>query len=145
MVGSWNGYGREMTDNYRGAHVVSVGNALDFPGFPLSPAVVDGDRVFTAGLIPIDPASGDLVGSDIDSQAAQVIDNLEVVLAAAGSDLDHVLHVDIQLAELDRDFAAFNQVYAARFTEPYPARRTIGARLAMAGLLIEMQAIAVRR
>jgi 2-iminobutanoate/2-iminopropanoate deaminase len=121
---------------------IVIGNALDLLGYPIRPAVVDCDRVYTAGVIPMDPTTGELVKGDVGVQTAQAIDNLATILEVAGSSLDDVLVVDIVLADVSRDFSGFNAVYAERFAAPYPARRTIGAHLALPGLLIEIQAVA---
>jgi enamine deaminase RidA (YjgF/YER057c/UK114 family) len=122
----------------------TIGNALDLDGYPIRPFVVDGDRVYTAGVIPMEPSTGALVGGDIAVQTAQVLDNLTTILEAAGSSLADVLVVDVVLADVKRDFPAFNALYAERFVPPYPARRTIGGHLALAGLLIEIQVVARR-
>lgn len=122
----------------------TVGNALDLPEYPISPVAIHGDLVITAGVIPIDPATGNLVEGDAGIQAAQAIDNLAAILAAAGAGLADVLMVDVVLADAERDFADFNAVYEKWFSAPYPARRTIGARLAMPGLLVEIQAMSRR-
>jgi 2-iminobutanoate/2-iminopropanoate deaminase len=116
-------------------------NALNLEGYPISPFVVDGDRVYTAGIIPIDPNSGEVVTGDIRVQTARALDNLEEILARAGARLDDVLVVDVVLSDV-ADFDGFNEVYAARFAAPHPARRTIGGQLALPGLLIEVQAVA---
>jgi 2-iminobutanoate/2-iminopropanoate deaminase len=71
-----------------------------------------------------------------------VLDNLEGCLAAAGCTLEDVLKVTVFLADLG-DFEAFNRVYAERFSAPYPARSTVGVRLAD-GLLVEIEAVARR-
>ena len=125
--------------------VVKVGNALDLDGYPVSPAWAVGDRVETAGVIAVDPRSGEVVPGDVAAQTAQAIDNLASVLEAAGCALDEVVWVDVVLADAQRDFAAFNDVYAERFRSPYPARRTVGAQLALPELLVEIRAVAVRR
>ena len=122
--------------------IVTVGGALDLPGYPISPAVRIGDRVETAGVIPIDPRSGELLTAGIAEQAALCIDNLERILRAAGSGLDQMAFVDVVLADPGRDFEGFNTVYRSRIPEPFPARRTIGGHLALPGLLIEMRATA---
>jgi 2-iminobutanoate/2-iminopropanoate deaminase len=112
------------------------------PGPPYSPVVVAGDLVFTAGQVAFD-AWGGLVPGGIEEQTNQVLDNVERCLAAAGCSLEHVVKVTVFLSELG-DFEAFNRIYARRFTAPYPARSTVGARLAE-GLLVEIETVALRR
>jgi 2-iminobutanoate/2-iminopropanoate deaminase len=111
------------------------------PRAPYSPVVVSGDLVYTAGQVAFDH-EGILVSGGIEEQTHQVIDNLERSLSAGGCGLDDVLKVTAFLADLG-DFEAFNRVYAERFAPPYPARSTVGVRLAD-GLLVEIEAVARR-
>lgn len=123
--------------------LISVGNALDLPGYPVSPAVGAGNLLYTAGVIASSPLTGEIASGDITSQTHLVLDNLQAVLQAAGSTLADLVFVDVLLRDVARDFAAFNEVYAQRIGEP-PARRTHGAVLALPELLVEISAVAVR-
>ena len=123
---------------------IRVGNALDLPGYPVTAAVASGQLLFTAGVIALDPHSGDLIPGDVAAQTQQVLDNLEAVLVAGGSSLGDLLFVDVLLRDVERDFAAFNAVYSARLPDP-PARRTYGVVLALPELLVEISAVALRR
>jgi 2-iminobutanoate/2-iminopropanoate deaminase len=109
------------------------------PGPPFSAVVVAGDLVYTAGQVAMD-ADGTIVPGGIEEQTGQVLDNVERCLAAAGCSLDDVVKVTAFLSELDA-FEGFNRVYARRFARPYPARSTVGVRLAP-GLLVEIEAVA---
>ena len=109
------------------------------PAAPYSPVVVSGDHVFTAGQVASGP-DGRIVDGGIEEQTRQVLDNVERCLAAAGATLDDVVKVTAFLTDLG-DFAAYNAVYAERFTAPYPARSTVGVALAP-GLLVEIEVIA---
>jgi len=111
------------------------------PSAPYSPVVVGGDLVYTSGQVAFD-TEGVLVSGGIEEQTRQVLDNLERSLAAGGCQLDDVLKITAFLANLS-DFEAFNRVYSERFASPYPARSTIGVRLAD-GLLVEIEAVARR-
>jgi 2-iminobutanoate/2-iminopropanoate deaminase len=111
------------------------------PGPPYSHVVVSDDLVYTAGQVALDER-GTLVGGGVAAQTRRVLDNLEGCLAAAGCTLEDVLKVTVFLADLG-DFEAFNRVYAERFSAPYPARSTVGVRLAD-GLLVEIEAVARR-
>lgn len=110
------------------------------PGPPYSPVVVAGDLAYTAGQVALD-AEGSIVPGGIEEQTEQVLDNVERCLAAAGCSMDDVVKVLAFLSDLD-GFESFNRVYARRFTPPYPARSTVGARLAP-GLLVEIEAVAL--
>ena len=97
---------------------------------PYSQAVVHGGLVYCSGQIPLDPASGTLVGGDdVAAQTRQVLTNLDAVLGAAGSSRAHVLRTGVFLRDM-ADFAAMNAVYAEFFGETRPARATV----AVAGL-----------
>jgi 2-iminobutanoate/2-iminopropanoate deaminase len=111
------------------------------PKAPYSPVVVSGDQVFTAGQAAFD-VNGDLVGSDMASQARKALENLRASLAAAGCSLDDVVKVNAYLADL-ADFEAYNAVYREFFAAPYPARTTVQAGLPP-GMLVEIEAVARR-
>ncbi len=103
--------------------LVSTGAAPAAIG-PYSQAVVHAGLVYTAGQIPLDPATGELVSGDIAAQTERVMRNLEAVLAAAGSSLHRVLKTTVFLRDMN-DFPAMNEVYARFFTEHRPARSTV--------------------
>ncbi len=108
---------------------------------PYSQAVKIAGLVFTAGQIPLDPATGKLVEGDIAAQTERVMRNLEAVLGAAGAGFDGVVKTTCFLADLD-DFAAFNAVYGRYFPEQPPARSTVQAARLPAGARVEVECIA---
>jgi len=109
---------------------------------PYSQAVQVGNTVYLSGQTPIDPASGDLVAGDISAQARQVFENLKAVLTAAGLDFDNVARVGIYLTDLG-NFAAVNEIMKTYFSEPYPARSTIGVAALPKAASVEIDMIAV--
>ena len=109
------------------------------PKAPYSPVVVDGDLVFTAGQVGFDE-QGDLVDGGIEAQARRTLENLTACLQAAGCGLGDVLKVTAFLNDLG-DFESYNTVYREFFSEPFPARTTVGASLP-GGILVEIEAIA---
>ena len=104
-----------------------------------SPAARAGGFVFVSGQVPRDPVSGDLVGSDIESQTTQVIANVSRALDAAGASLSDVVSVIVYLADID-DWGRFNTKYKQLMPSPYPTRTALGANLR--GILVEMSAVA---
>jgi 2-iminobutanoate/2-iminopropanoate deaminase len=93
---------------------------------PYSQAIrVDG-WLFASGQIPIDPATGNLLGGSVAEQTAQVMRNLEAVLAAAGATLENVVKTTVFLSDMGR-FAEMNEVYAEYFGDHRPARSTVQA------------------
>lgn len=114
---------------------------------PYSQAVVVplGDRrrmIFCSGQIPLDPATGELVGGPIEAQTRRVLDNLGAVLAAADAGWDDIVKTTIFLADLG-DFAAVNGVYAERFAGTPPARSTVQAARLPRDARVEIEAIAI--
>jgi 2-iminobutanoate/2-iminopropanoate deaminase len=98
--------------------------------------------IFVSGQGATDPATGQLAGSDVTAQTAQCLKNLEAILKAAGSDLQHVLRCGVFLLDMN-EFQQMNAVYAQMFGEHRPARTTIqAAGLPGAGLLVEIDCIA---
>jgi 2-iminobutanoate/2-iminopropanoate deaminase len=109
---------------------------------PYSQAIIAGEFVFTAGQIPMDPATGRLVEGDIQEQTRQVLSNVKAVLQAAGSTLDKVVKVTVFLQDMG-DFKAMNEVYAEFFVKEPPARSAIQAAALPLGVGVEIEAIAV--
>ncbi|MBQ3482923.1 MAG: RidA family protein [Clostridia bacterium] len=107
---------------------------------PYSQAIVTGGLVFTSGQIPLDPATGTMVGTDITAQTEQVMQNLGAVLAAAGSSYEKAVKTTCFLADI-ADFAAFNAVYGKYFTEK-PARSCVAVKELPKGALVEVEVIA---
>lgn len=109
---------------------------------PYSQAMITGNLVFTSGQIPLDPATGEIVGSDITGQAQRVFQNLAAVLEAAGSSLEKVVKTVCFLADME-DFAAFNDLYAQYFTGK-PARSCVAVKSLPKNVLVEVEVIAER-
>lgn len=109
---------------------------------PYSQAVIANGFIFCSGQIPLNPATGEIVDTDIKKQTRQVIQNLKAVLTEAGSSLNRVVKTEVFLTNLD-DFVAFNEVYAQEFTkDPKPARFTVGVAQLPKDALVEMSCIA---
>lgn len=122
------------------AEVVATDKAPGAIG-PYSQAVKLNGVVYTAGQIPLDPASMKIVEGDVTAQAEQVMLNLTAVLDAAGSSLARVVKTTCFLVDLD-DFARFNEVYGKHMGENRPARSTIQVAKLPAGARVEVEAIA---
>ena len=109
---------------------------------PYSQAVRVGNLLFTSGQIPLDPQTGELVQGTIEEQARRVFQNLDAVVKAAGVSFNHVARVGIYLTDL-ANFAAVNGVMAEFFSEPYPARSTIGVASLPKGAQVEVDLVLV--
>lgn len=111
---------------------------------PYSQAVVvKADKlVYTAGQIPIDPATGNIVENDIKVQTRQVLENIKAVLHAANANLDTVIKTTVFLKEMEH-FAAMNGVYAEYFTLNPPARSAVQVARLPKDVLIEIEAVAM--
>ena len=107
---------------------------------PYSQAVQWGDVVFISGQIPLIPETGELNNSTFEDEANQVIDNLEAICKEAGGTLDHILKLTIYLTDLSK-FDVVNEIMAARFSEPFPARATVEISKLPKSVNIEMDAI----
>lgn len=106
--------------------------------------VVSGGRtLYTAGQIPLDPKTGQIVGEgDIAAQTERVMENLAAILAAAGMDFDNVVRAGIFLADLGH-FTTVNAIYGKRFDKVPPARSTVQVAYLPRGVLVEIDVIAV--
>lgn len=105
-----------------------------------SQAVRAAGAVYLSGQIPLDPATGQLVGGDIRAQIHQVFRNLAAVAHAAGLGLDSAVKVNIFLTDL-ANFAPVNEIMAEYFPQPYPARAAIGVAALPRGAAVEADAI----
>jgi len=110
---------------------------------PYSQAIKAGGFVFTAGQIPIDPATGKLVEGDVKVQTERVLKNLSAVLAAAGSSMDRVVKTTVFLKNMS-DFPAMNEVYGQFFKNDPPSRSTVGVAALPKDALIEIDAVALQ-
>jgi 2-iminobutanoate/2-iminopropanoate deaminase len=119
---------------------ISTDDAPDSIG-PYSQAIADGDRVYVSGQGPIDPASGDIVGSDAAEQADRTLANIAAVLDAAGSSIDDVLKSTVFLTDMS-DYDAVNEVYADHMSDPYPARSAVEVSDLPVDIRVEIEVIA---
>ena len=106
---------------------------------PYSQGVVASGRLmFVAGQTPKDPKSGE-VPRDFRAQVERSLESVKAIVEASGAALSDVVKVNAYLADLG-NFAAFNEVYARYFKEPFPARTTVGANLPI-GVAVEVDAV----
>ncbi|WP_342756824.1 RidA family protein [Kineothrix sedimenti] len=106
---------------------------------PYSQGIIAGDMLFASGQIPIDPATGDIKGSDIIEQAEQVMKNVGAILTEADTDYTKVVKTTCFLADM-ADFAAFNGVYEKYFTGK-PARSCVAVKQLPKNVLCEVEVI----
>ncbi len=126
------------------SHQPVVAANLPTPVGPYSPAMAFERLLFVSGQGAVDPATGALAGNDVSTQTEQVLRNLEAILVAGGSSLQHVLRCGVFLADM-KEFKAMNAVYARVFGEHRPARTTVEvSALPREGLLVEIDCIAYR-
>jgi len=109
---------------------------------PYSQGVVAGGFFFSAGQIPLDPATGELVEGGIAEQTERVMRNLAAVLEAAGTSFERVVKTTCFLADLE-DFAGFNAVYGRSFGENPPGRSTVQVAKLPKGALVEVECVAL--
>lgn len=113
---------------------------LPAPVGPFSVAVHGDNLLFVSGQVAQHPATGKLIDGDTGRQTEQILANLAVVLAAAGKNLGDVVRVGVYLTDMT-DFAAMNDVYGKHFTDPYPARTTIGVAALPLGAAVEIDVV----
>jgi 2-iminobutanoate/2-iminopropanoate deaminase len=122
--------------------IVATDKARDAAG-PYSQGVVAGGFVFAAGMIGLDPKTGQLVSEDVGGQTRQALTNLQSILEAAGSSLDRAVKTTVFLTEIG-NFSQMNAAYGEFFPADPPARTTVEVGPLPKGALIEIDAIALR-
>ncbi len=109
---------------------------------PYSPGVTYEQLLFVSGQGAVDPATGKLAGTDVETQTEQVLKNVATILEAAGSSLQHVLRCGVFLTDI-ADFPKMNVVYSRMFGDNRPARTTVQVvALPSPGLRVEIDAVA---
>lgn len=124
------------------ANVISTDKAPAAIG-PYSQAIEVNGMIYTSGMIPIDPSTGELVTGSVEAQAEQAISNLEALLAASGSSIEKAVKTVVFISNMD-DFGKVNEVYAKHFKEPYPARSCVQVARLPKDVAIEIEAVAVK-
>ncbi len=119
---------------------VSTGKAPAAIG-PYSQAITDGETIWVAGQLGMDPATTELVSEKLEDQARQALANMQAILEAGGFSLEQVVAVDVFLTSMD-DFAAFNKVYESFFITHRPARAVIAVAGLPKGGKVEIKCIA---
>ncbi len=109
---------------------------------PYNQAIRYGNFVYTSGQVALDPASGQLVGDDVQAQTRRVFQNLQAVLESAGTSLNNIVKTTVFLTSMS-DFQAMNSVYAEYFQEMKPARSTIAVVELPRKALVEIECVAV--
>jgi 2-iminobutanoate/2-iminopropanoate deaminase len=107
---------------------------------PYSHAVKAAGLLVCSGQIPLDPATGELVGATAAEQARRCLENLQAVCAAGGTSLDSALRMTIYMTDLS-EFASVNEVYASFFPHEPPARVTVGVAALPKGAYVEIDAL----
>ena len=122
--------------------VVSTSQAPGAIG-PYSQGIIAGELVFTAGQGGVDPATRQIVEGGITEQTRQTMRNLVAILEAAGTSMSRVVKTTVFMQDI-KDFAAMNAVYAEFFPQDPPARTTVQVAALPMGILVEIEAIAVK-
>jgi 2-iminobutanoate/2-iminopropanoate deaminase len=107
---------------------------------PYSQAIEVGNVVYTSGIIPVVPSTGEIPEGSV-AQANQAFENLSNLLQAAGTSMDKVIKTTVFIKEMN-DFASINEVYAKFFPEPYPARSCVEVARLPKDVMLEIEAIA---
>lgn len=110
---------------------------------PYSQAIQVGEMIFTSGVIPVVPETGEIV-QGIENQARQALSNMKALLESTGRDMSDIIKTTVFIKNMD-DFAKVNQVYATFFEGEYPARSCVEVARLPKDVLIEIEAIAIVR
>lgn len=110
---------------------------------PYSQAVWAGDTLFVSGQIALDPASGELIQGNIETETKAVLNNVKAILDKAGIGFSNIVKTSIFLKNMD-DFVAVNAVYASYFTSDFPARETVQVSKLPKDVNVEISVIAIR-
>lgn len=110
---------------------------------PYSQAIEVNGMIYTSGMIPINPETGELVTGSVEEQAKQALSNLKALVEASGSSMDKVVKTVVFIKDMN-DFAKINSVYETFFTAPYPARSCVEVARLPKDVAIEVEAITIK-
>lgn len=110
---------------------------------PYSQAIVTGGFLFVSGQIPMNPATGEIISSDIKAEAKQVMENIRAILSEAGVDFADIVKTSIFLTDM-QSFAQVNEVYGTYFTDQFPARETVQVAALPKNVNVEISVIAIK-
>lgn len=111
---------------------------------PYSQAIDLGDTIFTSGMIPVVPATGEIAGESVEEQAEQALTNLKNLLEDAGSSMEHVVKTTVFIKDMN-DFGKINEIYAKYFTGTLPARSCVEVARLPKDVKLEIEAIAIKK
>lgn len=111
---------------------------------PYSQAIEVNGMIFTSGIVPLDPETGVVIEGDIKAQATRVFESMKGLLEDAGSSCEDVIKTTVFIKDMN-DFAAINEIYAQYFTGVFPARSCVEVARLPKDVLIEMEAIALKK
>jgi 2-iminobutanoate/2-iminopropanoate deaminase len=109
-------------------------------GGPYSQAIIYKDMIYISGQGAVDPSTNQLITGTIEIEAKLALENIRIIMEAAGSSLDKILQVSVYLTDI-RDYARFNEVYRNYFNDPMPARTCVEVRKLPFGLRIEIATV----
>lgn len=111
---------------------------------PYSQAIEVGNLIFTSGMIPIDPESGELVTGSVEAQAEQALTNLKNLVEASGASMEDVVKTVVFISDMDH-FGKINEIYEKYFTAPYPARSCVQVARLPKDVAIEIEAVVEKK
>ena len=113
---------------------------LQPPVGPFSHAVKTDSLIYLSGQVGQDPATGKLIDGDVSAQTEQIFKNIRSVLHAVDREMINIVKVNVYLTNMN-DFKAMNEVFAAQFEKPYPARTTVAVAALPLGAIVEMEVV----
>jgi len=122
--------------------IINTSNA-PAPIGPYNQAVLAGNMLFVSGQIALDPQTGDLVLTDINTETTKVLENIRAILTEAGLDFSHIVKTSIFLKDMGT-FAQVNEIYGSYFTGNYPARETVQVAALPKNVNVEISVIAYK-
>ncbi len=111
---------------------------------PYSQAIDLGDTIFTSGIIPVVPSTGEIAGDTVEEQTEQALTNLKHLLEDAGSSIEHVVKTTVFIKDMN-DFGKINEIYAKYFTGTLPARSCVEVARLPKDVKLEIEAIAIKK
>lgn len=111
---------------------------------PYSQGILANSFLFVSGQGAVDPNSGRIVGTDIESQTRQTLNNVQSIVEASGLSMQDIVKVSIYLKHMS-DFKRMNEIYKSFFPNSPPARTTVQAELPLPEMLIEIEVVACKR